>query len=307
MMPAVTDRLRFEALACTNASMTGWKRSVAILGGLILAGGICVAAIPYIYSPKGVIGPTILQAQSPIGAGVALIVCLTAASIVGAVIGRLINAIVGLFVVGVGLGALALRFGSIQDVAFAGDGSLRMLALETVLWAAAVLGSTLLVFKLAGPLPDFVPADEEEDKPAWSHWTLGGAVGGVVILPIVWLIARSELRGQTIAATIIGGLFAGLLARLLSPHTQPRLIFAATCLMGALGHLVGALVVGRSDAGGFNEVYVASALPTISYALPIDYAVGSFIGVAMGLGWAASFLQHEHEDDAAPGRPSSVQ
>ncbi len=298
-MPQATDRLRFEPLAGTNASMTGWKRYIVILGGLTVAGAVCVRAIPYMYSTKGVIGPTILQAQSPIGAGIAMILVLAAASIVGAVVGRLTNAIVGLFVVGVGLGVVALRFGSIQDVAFAGDGSLHMLALETVLWAVAVLGSTALVFKLAGPLADFV-SDDEDEEPSWSLLTLRGAAGGIVMIPIVWLIARSELRGQTIAATIIGGLFAGLLARLLSPHTQPRLIFASACLMGAVGHIIGALIVGRSAAGGLDEVYVAAALPSISYALPIDFAVGSFIGVAMGLGWAASFLQHEHEDDGSP-------
>lgn len=294
-MPTVTDCLRFEALAGNNASMTGWKRYVVILGGLSVAGAICIRAIPYTYSPKGVIGPTILQAESPLGAGIAMILGLAAASIIGAVVGRLSNAIVGLFVVGVGLGVLALRFGSIQDVAFAEGGSLPLLALETVLWAVAVLGSTLLVFRLAGPLPDFVPEDDDDHETTWRRWTLRGAAGGVVMLPIVWLIARSELRGQTIAATIIGGLFAGLLARLLSPNTQPRLIFAATCMMGAVGHIIGALIVGRSAGGGLDEVYVASALPTISYALPIDYAVGSLIGVAMGLGWAASFLQHEEE------------
>ena len=299
MMPTATVRLRSRALAGTNAFMTGWKRFMVILGGLTVAGAVCLLAIPYTYSLKGVVGPTILQAQSPIGAGIAMVVCLTAASIVGAVVGRLINAIVGLFIVGVGLGVVALRFGSIQDVAFAGDGSLRLLALETVLWAGAVLGSTLVVFKFAGPLPDFV-ADDEDEESAWSLLTLRGAAAGVVMLPVVWLIARSELRGQTLAATIIGGLFAGLLARLLSPHTQPRLIFATACLMGTVGHIIGTFVVGRSALGGLDEVYAASALPTISYALPIDYAVGSLIGVAMGLGWAASFLQHEHEDDALP-------
>ncbi len=299
-MPTTTDRLRFNALAGNNAFMTGWKRFLVILGGLAVAGAVCLPAIPYTYSPKGVVGPTILQAQSPMGAGIALIVGLTVASIVGAVVGRLTNAIVGLFIVGVGLGVVALRFGSIQDVAFADDGSLHLLALETVLWAVAVLGSTLLVFKLAGPLPDFVADDDEDEEPTWSRWTLGGAVGGVVMLPVVWLIARSELRGQAIAATVIGGLFAGLLARLLSPNTQPRLIFASACLMGAVGHIIGALIVGRSGAGSLDEAYVASALPAVSYALPIDYAVGSFIGVAMGLGWAASFLQNEPEDDALP-------
>ncbi len=272
--------------------MTGWKRYFVIWGGVVIAAAACVLVIPYTFSSRGIIGPTLLQAQSPITATVALVAGLAAATIVGAVVGRLTNAVVGLFVIGFGLGMLALRFGSIQDLAFA-DGSLPLLALETVLWAGAVLGSTLVVFWIAGPLGDFVT--EEEDEPASSRWSLGGAAAGIVMLPVVWLMARSELRGQTIAATVLGGLVAGMLARLLSPQTQPRLIFATACLAGAVGHIIGAVAIQVSTADGMAAAYVASTLPAVSLPLPIDYAVGSLIGVAMGLGWAASFVHHDEQ------------
>ncbi len=262
----------------------------------MIAAAACVLVIPYAFSSRGVIGPTFLQAQSPIAACGWLVGGLAAATIVGAVVGRLTNAVMGLFVIGFGLGMLALRFGSIQDLAFA-DGSLPLLALETVLWAVAVLGSTLVVFWIAGPLGDFVA--DEEDEPASSRWSLGGAAAGIVMLPVVWLMARSELRGQTLAATILGGLVAGMLARLLSPQTQPRLIFATACLAGAVGHLIGAVVIQVSTADGMAAAYVASTLPAVSLPLPIDYAVGSLIGVSMGLGWAASFVQHEQVAEAS--------
>ena len=284
--------------------MTGWKRYIVVWGGVVIAAAVCVRVIPYTVSSRGIIGPTLLQAQSPIAATVALVAGLAAATIVGAVVGRLTNAVMGLFVIGFGLGILALRFGSIQDLAFA-EGSLPLLAVETVLWAGAVLGSTLVVFWIAGPLGDFVA--DEENEPASSGWSLGGAAAGIVMLPVVWLMARSELRGQTIAATVLGGLFAGMLARLLSPHTQPRLIFATACLAGAVGHLIGAVMIQISTADGMATAYVASTLPAVSFPLPIDYAVGSLIGVAMGLGWAASFLHHEQEGEAAPSTASSKQ
>ncbi len=284
--------------------MTGWKRYIVVWGGVVIAAAACVLVIPYTYSSRGIIGPTLLQAQSPIAATVALLAGLAAATIVGAVVGRLTNAVMGLFVIGFGLGILALRFGSIQALAFA-DGSLPLLAVETVLWAGAVLGSTLVVFWIAGPLGDFVA--DEEDEPASSRWSLGGAAAGIVMLPVVWLMARSELRGQTIAATVLGGLVAGMLARLLSPHTQPRLIFATACLAGAVGHVIGAVVIQVSTADGTAAAYVASTLPAVSLPLPIDYAVGSLIGVAMGLGWAASFVHHEQEGEAVPSTASSKQ
>ncbi len=272
--------------------MTGWKRYIVVWGGVVIAAAACVLVIPHTYSSRGIIGPTLLQAQSPIAATAALVAGLTAATIVGAVVGRLTNAVVGLFVIGFGLGMLALRFGSIRDLAFA-HGSLPLLALETVLWACAVLGSTLVVFRIAGPLGDFVA--DEKNEPASSGWSLGGAAAGIVMLPVVWLMARSELRGQTLAATILGGLVAGMLARLLSPQTQPRLIFATACLAGAVGHVIGAVVIQVSTAEGMAAAYVTSTLPAVSLPLPIDYAVGSLIGVAMGLGWAASFVHHDEQ------------
>ena len=287
--------------------MTGWKRYIVVWGGVVIAAAACVLlgfVIPYTFSSRGTIGPTLLQSQSPIAACKWLVYGFAAATIVGAVVGRLTNAVMGLFVIGFGLGMLALRFGSIQDLAFA-EGSLLLLAVETVLWAGAVLGSTLVVFWIAGPLGDFVA--DEEDEPASSRWSLGGAAAGIVMLPVVWLMARSELRGQTLAATILGGLVAGMLARLLSPHTQPRLIFATACLAGAVGHVIGAVVIQVSTAEGMAAAYVTSTLPAVSLPLPIDYAVGSLIGVAMGLGWAASFVHHEEEGEAAPSTASSKQ
>ena len=50
-----------------------------------------------------------------------------------------------------------------------------------------------------------------------------------------------------------------------------------------------------------TEAFVQHAIPVMSYPLPIDYAAGSLMGVAFGLGWAKSFLHHEDDEEEHAG------
>jgi hypothetical protein len=276
-----------------NRELEGWRRYTAVFVGMLVAAGICYQASHLAVSPRGSIGPTLFQAQSPVAATIAMVVCFALATAVAAYLGRLVNAAVGLFVLGAGLWALRLRLGTIEDLAF-GHGSLGLAAVETAFWSLLVLGATLAVFRYAGPLPDITAHADRHGPPGVSDaWGLRGLAAGVLIVPAVWLIARSELKGQTLAAVVLGGMVVGLVGRLLAPHAQPRLLFAVTCLFGALGHVVGMMMVD----GALADAYVNRALPAISLPMPIDYAGGSLMGVAMGLGWARSFL---HQDETAP-------
>ncbi len=44
---------------------------------------------------------------------------------------------------------------------------------------------------------------------------------------------------------------------------------------------------------GVADAFVAGTLPAMSLPMPIDYAAGSLMGVAMGIGWAKGFLHHD--------------
>lgn len=266
-----------------------------------MAAAACVAAIQFTISPRGTTGPTLLQAQSPVAAVIAVTLGLLGATIVGAVVGRLTNALVGLFVAGAGLGALAFRFGSIEDLAFA-NGSLKLLALETLIFSVLVLLSTIVIFKVAGPLDDIDPPDDDY-KPIKSIAI--SAAAAILVLPVVWFFAQSALRGQTMTATWLGGMIAGLAARLLTPQTQPKLIFASACLIGAVGHMIGAFVIGSATGGGITSAFIVRTIPAVSMPLPIDYAAGALMGVSMGLGWARSFL-HTEQDETSQASAASV-
>ena len=125
--------------------------------------------------------------------------------------------------------------------------------------------------------------------PWWKRHGLPGAACGILVLPGVWLIARSPLQGQTLIAVVLGAMAAGLVGRLVSPHVQPVLLFATPCFFGAAGTLIAA----RAILGPPSDAYVNGTLPTLILPMPIDYAAGSLMGVSMGLGWAKGFLHHE--------------
>ncbi len=288
--------------ACTNGGMKGelygWRRYGVVLLGMLLTGGVCSAAIPFTIDQRGTFGPTAFQAQSEVEALLAIAICFAIATGIAGVVGRLVNAAVGLFVLGAGLWVVRMRLGTIEDLAFA-EGSLGLVALETALWGVLVAGATIAILKIAGPLADIDTKDDgSSSPPERSRWGLRGAAAGFLVLPAVWLIARSELQGQTLMAVVLGSMVVGLVGRLLSPYAQPRLLFASPCLFGAIGHVLGLLFV----VDPLSEAFVTQSIPAVSLPMPLDYAAGSLMGVAMGLGWARSFLHDEDEAAEASAR-----
>ena len=272
--------------------MTGWRRYAVVTGGMILAGVICAPAAAFTVSPTGSLGPTVLQAESPVAAGLVVGLCFALTTALAAGVGRLVNVVVGLFILGAGLAVLAIRWGTVADLAFSG-GSLGALALETLLWGGLVAGASFVVFRVAGPVSDFGNGKEAEGL--IGRWGLRAFGAAIVVLPVVWLLARSELKGQTLAAVTGGAMAVGLLARTLSPQAQPRVLFAAPCLFGAVGYLIGQAFIKES----LPEAFVAWSIPALCFPMPVDYAAGSLMGVAMGLGWARSFQQEEGQPPGA--------
>jgi len=267
--------------------MEGWRRYALVIGGMVVTGLLCTLAVPWIRSAQGTIGPTVLQAESVPAAVGATLAVFAAAVVVAGFIGRLVNAAVGMFVLGCGLWALRLRSATITELALAG-GSLGLVVLETLLWGVLILGATFAVWKIAGPLRDIEPSADPAE-PAWQRWGLPG-VGAAVIVPVVvMIVARSPLAGQTLMAVVLGGMASGLAGRLISPHAQPYLLFAAPCVFGAVAAAFGLTTI----HGSLPDAYVNQGIPAVNLPMPIDYAAGSLAGVAMGLGWAKGFLHHE--------------
>ena len=133
--------------------------------------------------------------------------------------------------------------------------------------------------------------DGQEDDWAMSTPALKMAASGACVLPVVWLIAQSPMKGQVIAATIIGSIAAGFVGRMIAPTVQPVLLFASVCVFGALGQWVAGMWLPEDP----NVMVAAGTLPHIVLPLPIDYAAGALIGIPIGLSWSNGFLE---KDDA---------
>ena len=268
------------------------NRNVALFGGMILAGFVCVQAAPMMQSAQGGRGPTILSAERPALAAVAVVVCLAIATAVACAVGRVVNAAVGLFVLGAGVFALDSRLGGLRELVFAHSGKSAMfgMAIETLVLALILLGMVLIVFTITRGFHDVEP-EADGTRPHWltSEAALKSAGAGILVLPAVWLIAQSPMKGQAIAAVFFGAMLAGLIGRLVAPHVQPILLFVSPLIFGAIGHVI----AGATMRAPLDDAFIAGSTSAFARIMPLDYVVGSLLGVSFGLGWAKSFLHHE--------------
>jgi hypothetical protein len=267
-------------------------RNIALFGGMLVAGLICARAVPFMTSLRGVHGPGILTAGRPALAAVVVLACFAVTTLLACVVGKLSNAAVGLFVLGAGVFVLDDRLGGIRELAFAhaSRGTLVIAAIETIVLAVVALAMVLIVFGTAGGFHDVEP-DVNGRRPHWltSDAALRSAACGVLVIPAVWLVAQTPLKGQAITAVFFGAMLAGLVGRLIAPHVQPILVFVSPVIFGALAQLAAAVLTRMP----LDEAYVNGSLSVLARVLPMDYLAGALLGVSFGLGWAKSFLQHE--------------
>lgn len=264
-------------------------RYVVLGVGMIAVSIIMSLAVGPLQSPRGVAGPTVGLAAQPILAGTILLATLACSMFICVLVGKAINAVVGMFVLGWGLVVLSMQCGTIADVVFDGSGVMP-LVFEGIVWGVVVLILSALMFRLCGALPD-IPVDDpaESTRPSviFSGDALKSAAAGLLLLVVVWLLLSNNLKGQAIAAATIGGVLTGLGGRLLSPRVQPVLLFAVPVFVGVLGYAI-AMSMMQSPP---DEMFVTSTLPKWAKVMPLDLAGGALVGVSMGIGWARGMLE----------------
>lgn len=267
-------------------------RNIALFGGMIVVGIICAKASPSFQSIRGDHGPTILASQSPAMAAITTIVVLAIATIIACIVGRLVNIAVGLFVLGAGVFALDGRLDGVRELVFAHPqkATLYGAAGQTIVLAIIAFAFIAVVFKVTGGFRDVEP-QVDGTRPHWlsSESAFKSAAAGILVLPAIWLIAQTPIKGQAIAAVFIGGTLAGLIGRLLAPHVQPILLYVSPMIFGAVGYVIAATLPRLP----LDEAYINGTLSAFARVMPMDYLAGSLLGVSFGLGWAKSFLQHE--------------
>lgn len=274
--------------------MPAFPRWVIIVSGFVLTVLAYRVAWPWMQSEVGAAGPTVVEAVHPGGAGVAVLAATIVGGAIAITIAKLITGLTGLVVLGAALGWAGLSLAPMRDVLF--HGSAPMVAADGLGWCIVLLLLGWAAVGICGPATDVHPeVDGQPADPLRSSGGLKMLVAGLAALPVVWLVAQSDFRGQTLAATVLGGVAAGLVARLWSPHVQPVLLPAGVMLAGTLACWVAAMLL--PDAVG--RAYTTGGVPSLLLPIPIDWAAGGLFGGPIGFHWAGSFLKHEGETAAA--------
>ena len=155
--------------------------------------------------------------------------------------------------------------------------------LEAIVWSAVTLGLGVV---LTSSRAARRPADEATGGPLIT--TIGLIVSAATLLPVVWLLARSEMKGQTVTSAVIGSTVVGLVG---SFALSPR----RTVLLYALPPLIGGLAFAFAwwQHDGISPGDIGFGWTPFAQIMPQDYAAGAMAGVALGLSWSRAFLVHD--------------
>jgi len=215
----------------------------------------------------------------------------------------------GLTVAGLTAAWVALSLGDSGEVLRAGGaGTIGALALEAVL-ALAIGVCVLHAARSAEKPADGVAHGEATPplaSPVWYVKSLlsagaafGVAAGAAGALFGAWLVARDDLRAQSMMAAVVGAIVGGAVARLagtLLPGGDPALAHRAD--IPAIGVLVAGVLAPLSlfVIPGLGDVDAAARAATFAgpgSVLPVDWLVGAMLGTPIGINWAGSLLGRE--------------
>jgi hypothetical protein len=259
-------------------------RAFALPVGIVAAVFLFAAVVPLWTSLRGVAGPTVMDSERPMFAAIATVLAFAGATVVAIVVARIVNAVVGTFVLGCGVAYLAMRGGAAPDLVF-GASNLTYSAMECGVWAVLVGAASWAIYHFGGRLPDYPLTGEDEVDSATGPMARRAWFAGAAAVGVAWLAAVTDTKGQAIGAATLGAFAAGFIARSIARSTQPVFVAAATvaAFAATLGYIAfavqGDLAVGLID-GSF---------PRLLRIMPIDAAAGALAGTAMGIGFARSF------------------
>ncbi|MDP7004948.1 MAG: hypothetical protein QF718_01895 [Phycisphaerales bacterium] len=266
--------------------MDTWIRSIIVLLATGFVGFFGAWQASALVSTRGVLGPTIFQSISPISSMLAVALTIGVASVVAGFVAKCTTSTTGMFILGFSLFAMAMKLEGMQELVM-NNGNFNVLALEAAFISVLVLLGTLVVFALGGPLKCVSKPMEDEN----TAKQLGISIClSLAILPVIWFIASTPAKGQVLGASAVGGVLIGILSRQFLRSMQPIILFALPIACGGLGYLIGLLLSDTSPAS-FAQQKISSLL----FPMPIEYAAGIIIGLALGLGWTSS-----HDENTVP-------
>jgi hypothetical protein len=261
---------------------------VVLCVAIALAACIFALVVPTLESVRGIYGPTVADAGRPMLAVLAVLAAFAATTALAAFAGRTLNAVVGLFVLGCGVGMLAMQSGAVRDLVF-GESNLRLAAVECALWAVLVAAGSHVIFRIAGRLPDVQETHEDDIDSPYGKSARLSWLAGIAGVAAAWLCAATLTKGQAVGAAVVGGFVSGALGRMLAPRTTPFYLAAAPMAAFAIVYAFLAFTVG----GDLPAALVDGAFPRLLRIMPVDMAAGALAGTSLGFGFMRNFTEQK--------------
>ncbi|MSR44089.1 MAG: hypothetical protein EXS15_01855 [Phycisphaerales bacterium] len=267
-----------------------WIRGVVLTVTIGTAMWLGVSASQQFLDARAEPAGCVTLATSTSAAVVTMCILMVLLTALGMIAGKLVNAVVGVFVLGTGLAALSLRSAAVSG-AFFEDASFVSIAVESMIWSIPTAIAVVTIFRFAGSPPDI-----ETRRPGESWWleyfdpeALRAGLVAIVVPIVVWCVVRNMLKGQAFGGACLGGVVVGIAYRMMAPRVQPIVAFVAPILAIGLSQFVTAMRL----SGDLGVAFAANALPPQMRLMPMDVVAGSLTGVAIGIGWARSFAKSD--------------
>lgn len=252
--------------------------------------------IPSIDGGPGV--TTLVSQSAPAGIGLGVAGLLLAGAI-GLLAARLIGYRDGLVCMGLALAWACWSTGTVMDlVRVTGTVPVFRLAAEGAILGIVAAGLAFLIVRQARDHNEPIAGDAAFASISSLVAILTAAIGALVA---GWVVARTELVGQTLWAAIAGGVLGGVLARVAQPNCSAAATTVAVPIVATIGIILGeALTTGGNLA---QAVYAGASTPLLRI-MPIDWIAGMLLGLPIGISWGGSLVERHVHD--GPGKPAGI-
>ncbi len=289
------------------AMLHGALRWLLPLVALLVFGPVAWMLTGHLRGPDGSDHASLLLSTTPLKGITLGVLALVLAGGVGLITARLIGASYGLFATGLVLAWAAWGTGDIDAIAraqsaYAGGAPsatsfFLRLSLEAAILLPLAVAIAITIFyyaresaHTADPHP-FRPFANRFQPTLWlqERAAIGLAAACVAGAVVAWLIAQESNKGQTFAAAAFAGLLGAVAGRLGANRASGAVFIAAPALLAVIGPIL-ALLMG----GGTLHTATSGTLFNLARPLPLDWLAGAFVGVPIGLSWAASMIDQHH-------------
>lgn len=287
-------------------------RWVLPLVSLFVLGPIAGWMVGTLRPVSGASGATLLVGADPVKGMLVLVGVLALAGAVAVAGSRLFAPRPGLAAAGwvIGWAAWANASADMMFRTTEGNGVLMTLALEGLLVAGAGAALISVCFFLGSRGGDAYggPIGRQiKDSVGTGGGLVSVLAAAVAAAAVVWLTARTGLRGQAVFAAMLGGIAAGVAAKLAGDSagedgSPPVAAFIGVLVLAVLAPLSGLIKPG----GDLATAAVSGELTGLVRLMPMDWLFAALFGVPIGLGWAGLALEPMHGQQESAGSAATA-